>query len=156
MYATNNLPSVGLREIKLCMTSHHRWASTLISMSAISDIRHRHLYLLFRYWRQICRLKNSILIPEVFRYRHQSSFRYPTLKKINISPCRFEPVPLWTISGHYYTKLPLLTIEGWMSDIPYRIKLSDIRYNVWLRSLSPILEVPISGSVWYRWSRISD
>jgi hypothetical protein len=31
----------------------HRWASTLISMSAISDIRHRHL--LFRYRRQICR-----------------------------------------------------------------------------------------------------
>jgi hypothetical protein len=31
----------------------HRWASTSISMSAISDIRHRHL--LLRYRRQICR-----------------------------------------------------------------------------------------------------
>ncbi len=31
----------------------HRWASTSISMSAISDIRHRHM--LFRYRRQICR-----------------------------------------------------------------------------------------------------
>jgi hypothetical protein len=26
-------------------------------------------------------LKNVILVSEVFRYRHQSSFRYPTLKK---------------------------------------------------------------------------
>ncbi len=44
-----------------------------------------------------------------------------------------------------------------MSDIEYRIKLySDIRYNVGLRSPSPISEVPISGSVQYRWSRISD
>ncbi len=31
----------------------HRWASTLISMSAISDIQHRHL--LFRYRSEICR-----------------------------------------------------------------------------------------------------
>jgi hypothetical protein len=31
----------------------HRWASTSISMSAISDIWHRHL--LFQYRRQICR-----------------------------------------------------------------------------------------------------
>jgi hypothetical protein len=34
---------------------HHRWASTSISVSAISDIRHRHL--LFRYRRQICRIE---------------------------------------------------------------------------------------------------
>ncbi len=32
---------------------NHRWASTSISMSAISDILHRHL--LFGYRRQICR-----------------------------------------------------------------------------------------------------
>ncbi len=31
----------------------HRWASTSISMPALSDIRHRHL--LFQYQRQICR-----------------------------------------------------------------------------------------------------
>jgi hypothetical protein len=44
-----------------------------------------------------------------------------------------------------------------MSDIWYRKKLySDIRYNIGLRSLSPISEVPISGLVRYRWSRISD
>jgi hypothetical protein len=35
---------------------NHRWASTSILMSAISDIRHRHL--LFRYRRQICRTEN--------------------------------------------------------------------------------------------------
>jgi hypothetical protein len=34
----------------------HRWALTSILMSAISDIRHRHL--LFRYRRQICRTEN--------------------------------------------------------------------------------------------------
>jgi hypothetical protein len=38
-------------------------------------------------------------------------------------------------------------------DVRYRIKLySDIRYNVGLRSRSPISEVLISGSVRYRWS----
>jgi hypothetical protein len=35
----------------------------------VGDIRHRHL------------LKSIILISEVFRYRHLSPFRYPTLKK---------------------------------------------------------------------------
>ncbi len=174
------------------MTCRHRCASTSISMSAISDIQHRHL--LFRYRRQICRsleawwlngeawwlngeawwlnyealwlngsapdccpavsssnpaspqptadclstgglppgmalgrglisvrgnrgkklwkmdrwfakkhikekkicvgLKNVIPISEVFRYRHQSSFRYPTLKKKKTSICRFEPMTL--------------------------------------------------------------
>ncbi len=34
----------------------HRWASTSILMSAISDIRHQHL--LFRYRRKICRTEN--------------------------------------------------------------------------------------------------
>jgi hypothetical protein len=47
-----------------------------------------------------------------------------------------------------------LSREVGMSDIKYRIKLySDIRYNVGLRSLSPISKVPISGTVRYRWSR---
>jgi hypothetical protein len=38
------------------VTTGHRWASTSILMSAISDIRHRHL--LLRYRRQICRTEN--------------------------------------------------------------------------------------------------
>jgi hypothetical protein len=39
----------------------HRWASTLILMSAISDIRHRHL--LFGYRRKICRTENCRFVP---------------------------------------------------------------------------------------------
>jgi hypothetical protein len=42
--------------------SYHRWASTSILMSAISDIRHRHL--LFRYRKKICRS---------FRYQKSSN-----------------------------------------------------------------------------------
>ncbi len=73
--------TLGEVNITLSEVNSHRWASTSISMSAISDIRHGHL--LFRYRRQILYvgLKNVILISEVVRYRHQSSFRYPTLKK---------------------------------------------------------------------------
>jgi hypothetical protein len=43
----------------LCVNSigrQHRWASTSAFMSAISDIRHRHL--LFRYWNKICQTKS--------------------------------------------------------------------------------------------------
>ncbi len=101
--------------------------------------------------------KNVILISEVFRYQHQSFFRYPTLKKKNISLSRFEPATLALISDRFNTKSLWLSILIGMLDIGYRIKLySDIRYNVGLRSLCPISEVPISGSVRYRWSRISD
>ncbi len=39
-------------------------------------------------------LKNVILISEVFRYRHQSSFRYPTLKKKIFQPADLKPHPL--------------------------------------------------------------
>ncbi len=100
-------------------------------------------------------LKNVIPISEVFRYRHQSSFRYRTLKKKNISLRRFKPMPLELVSRRYNTKLLWLSVYNRMSDIGYGKKLySDIRYNVGLRSLSPISEVPISGSVRYHWSRI--
>ncbi len=96
-------------------------------------------------------LKNVIPISEMFRYRHQSSFRYPILKKKKISLCRFKLTILKTVSQRYNTKLRCLSIPNEMSDIGYRIKVySDIRYNVGLRSLSPISEVPISGSVRYR------
>jgi hypothetical protein len=95
-------------------------------------------------------LKNIIPISEVFRYRHQSSFRYPILKKkIYFSLLIRTHVPR---SGKrvYNTKLLCLSICTEMSDIAYRIKVySDIRYNVKLCSLSPISEVPISGSVRY-------
>jgi hypothetical protein len=97
------------------------------------------------------RLKNVIPISEVFRYRHQSSSRYPALKKKIISPSRFEPVPFEMVSKHYTTVLLCLSVGFGMSDIRYRKKIySDIPYNVGLRSLSLISEVPISGSVRYR------
>jgi hypothetical protein len=96
-------------------------------------------------------LKNVIPISEVYRYRHQSSFRYPILKKKNISSCIFEPTSLGMVSERFNTKLLCLSVCSEMSDTGYRIKVySDIRYNVGLRSLSPISEVPISGSVRYR------
>jgi hypothetical protein len=62
--------------------SQHRWASTSISMSEISDIDISYSDIGDKY----VGLKNVIPISEVFRYRHQSSFRYPTLKKKIISP----------------------------------------------------------------------
>jgi hypothetical protein len=96
-------------------------------------------------------LKNVIPISEVFQYRHQSSFQYPTLKKKDISLCRFERTSLETESERFNTKLRSLSVCTQMSDIGYRIKVYfDILYNVGLRSLSPISEVPISGSVRYR------
>jgi hypothetical protein len=50
-------------------------------------------------------LKNVIPISEVFRYRHLSSFRYPTLKKKNNSFCRFEPTPLELARERYNIEL---------------------------------------------------
>jgi hypothetical protein len=102
-------------------------------------------------------LKNVIPISEVFQYRHQSSFRYPTLKEKNFSPCRCESAPFGFGSSRYNTKVLCMFISKGMSNIGYRIKLySDIRYNVGLRSLSPISDILISGSVRYHWSRILD
>jgi hypothetical protein len=134
--------------MQICLHScMHRWASTSISMSAISDIDICYSDIGDKY----VGLKNIIPISEVFRYRHQSSFRYPIFKKKNISFCRFEPTVLGTVCERYNTKLLYLSMYIEISDIRYRIKVySDIRYNVGLRSLSPISEVPISGSVRYR------
>jgi hypothetical protein len=54
--------------------SRHRWASTSISMSAISDIRHRHLS--SRYRRQICRIEK----------------RYSDIGSVPISTSEFIPI----------------------------------------------------------------
>jgi hypothetical protein len=131
------------------MTCYHRWASTSISMSAISDIRHRHL--LFRYRRQICwtekrhsdigsvPISTSELIP------------ISDIEEKNICTFRFEPTSLGTVSERYNIKLLCLSVQIEMSDIGHRIKVySNIQYNVGLCSLSLISEVPISGSVRYR------
>ncbi len=117
-------------------------------MSAISDIRHRHL--LFRYRRQICRTEK--------RHSDIGSVLISTSEFIPISDfalCRFESAPLGMVREGYNTELLRLSLLNGMSDIGYRTKF-HIRYNVGLRSLSPILEVSISGSVRYCWSRISD
>ncbi len=90
-------------------------------MSAITDIRNRNL--LFRYWRRIWRTENRHSDMEVFRYWHQSSIRYPTLKKKIIPPIGFEPGLLAMVSECYNTKLKCVSTKMWMSDIGYRIKL---------------------------------
>ncbi len=141
----------------LCLvrTAQHKWASTSISMSAISDIRHQHL--LFRYRRQICRTEK--LHSDIGSVLISTSELIPIsdIEEKNISSYRFEPTPHGTICKRYYTKLLCLSVCIEMSDIGHRIKVySDVRYNVGLRSLSLISEVSISGSVRYRWSQISD
>ncbi len=85
-------------------------------------------------------LKNVIPISELFRYQYQSSFRYPTMKKKNITPCRFKPAPIGMVSEHYKTKLLWLSGYIGMSDFGYRIKLysdidimSDSALSVWYR-----------------------
>ncbi len=126
------------------ITPYHRWASTSISISVISDIDICYSGIGDKY----VGLKNVILISKVFQYRHQSSFRYPHWRKKHLSSCRFEPAPLGMLSERYNSKLLWLSVNVGMSDIGYRIKLySAIRYNIGLHSLSPILEVLISGSV---------
>jgi hypothetical protein len=83
-------------------------------------------------------LKTVIPISEVFRYQHQSSFRYPTLKKTILQPSGFEPPPLGMVSKCYNTKLRFMSVQVAMSDIGYRRKLySNIRYNIGLHFLSP-------------------
>jgi hypothetical protein len=122
-------------------TNQHRWASTSILMSAISDIDICYSDIGDKY----VGLKTVIPISEVFRYRHQSPFRYPTFTKIPFKLSGIEPTTLQTEWERYTTELRYFSTT---CDVGYRIKLhSDIRYNVGLRSLSPISEIPISGSV---------
>ncbi len=103
----------------------HRWASTSISMTAIFDIRHRHL--LFQYRRQICQTEK----------RHSDIGSLPTLtpefiaisdiEEQNFSLSAFEPTSLELESKRFDTKLLRLPVSKGMSDIGYRIKLySDI------------------------------
>ncbi len=62
-------------------------------------------------------------------------------------------------SCHVSNVLPLRykDLQILMLDIGYQTKVySNIRYNVGSVLFSPITDFPISGSVRYRWSRISD
>jgi hypothetical protein len=58
----------------------HWWASTSILMSAISDIDICYSDIVDKY----VGLKTVIPISKVFRYRHQSPFQYPNIKKIEM------------------------------------------------------------------------
>ncbi len=77
-------------------TYHHRWASTSILMSAISDIDICYSDIGDKY----VGLKTVIPISEVFRYQHQSPFRYPTFTKNLFPPAGFEPATL-TLEGEH-------------------------------------------------------
>ncbi len=111
----------------------------------VGDIRHRHL--LVRYPRQIFQTEKCHSDIGSVPISHQSSFWYPTLKENNYSS-QWIQTPLNRKRALCTTKLRCLSVKIGMSDIGYRIKLyNDIQYNVGLRSLSPISEVPISGSV---------
>jgi hypothetical protein len=127
-------------------------------MSEMSDIQHRHL--LVRYRRQVCRTEKrhsdigTVLIPT-------SDFipRYPTLKNKNIPPCEFEPAPLEMVHERFDIKILRLSGLKGMSDIGYQIKLySDIRYNVGLRSFSPIsliMDIGLSAHLWLKGYNLS-
>ncbi len=118
-------------------------------MSAISDIRHRHM--LFRYRRQI----HMSYWKTSFRYwkcsdidiRVHSIIRHRRKKKCH--PANSNP-RLWEQSA---STIPISYCDC-LCRLQCRIldigkNFIPIRYNVGLRSLSPISEVPISGSVRY-------
>jgi hypothetical protein len=137
----------------------HRWASTSTSISAISDIRHRHL--LVRYRKKICRNENCH--SDIGRVPISTSESIPisNIQKIFITSSGFEPKILvfsatlliyyearfsfadrvfgstfFIATGFHGLHVIVGTLFLWMSDIGYRIKVySDIRYNVGLRSL---------------------
>ncbi len=104
----------------------HRWASTSTSISAISDIRHRHL--LFRYRKKICRTENCHSDIRRVPISTSESIPISDIQKILITSAGFEPKTL-------VFSATVLIYEG-LADIGYWIKVySDIRYNVGLRSL---------------------
>jgi hypothetical protein len=95
----------------------------------VGDIRHRHLF-----YSDIGKKYGVGLIPEMFRYRHQSPFRYPILKFFYLSLKLELTYASWFHSRAPYNSATMLNYEVW--DVEYRIKLySDICYNVGFRSL---------------------
>ncbi len=114
----------------------HRWASTSIIMSAISDLQHRHL--LFRHRNKISRTENC-----------------PSDKKIFVNTCRIQTQDHSVTRWVHYPSATVLFITCLLSDIVYQIRFIpyiDIMSDSAL--FSPKLEVPISSSVLYRWSQI--
>ncbi len=122
-------------------------------------------------------LKTFIPISGGIRYRHQLSFRYQTksisdipISKIDLSfpndPSKIImtfnfPHLFQTHSLHvqylasYHSATRICTYPCRISDFGQKfIPISDIMTDSAL--FSPISDVPLSGSVRYRWSRISD
>ncbi len=85
------------------LPNFHRWASTSISMSAISDIRHRHLSL--RYWRQICRTEKRHSDIGSVPISTSELIPISDIEEKNISTCRFKPTSLGLNSERYKTEL---------------------------------------------------
>ncbi len=141
----------------------HRWASTSILMSAISDIRHRHL--LFRYRKKICRTANCLSYIGRVPISISEFIPISNIQKIFVTPAGIEPKTL-VFTGERLTSQPLCwSVTHGMSDTGYRIKVySDIWYNVGLRSiqsdigssdikLSPIsliTDIGVSAHLWCR------
>ncbi len=116
------------KSANLFLDFHHRWALTSTSMSAISDIRHRHL--LFWYRRQICRTekRHSYIYRKYsdIDIRAHSDIRHWRKKIFQSADANPRPSD-WKASTN--TELLRLCVHNWMSDIGYRIKLyseSDI------------------------------
>jgi hypothetical protein len=100
-------------------------SATSTSISAISDIRHRHL--LFRYRKKICRTENCHSDIGRVPISTSESILISDIQKIFITPSGFELKTL-------VFSATVLIYE--FLDVGYRIKVySDIRYNVGLRSL---------------------
>ncbi len=93
----------------------HRWASTSISMSAISDIPHRHL--LFRYRKQICRTEKRHSDIGSVPISTSGFIPISDIEEKKCSPYRFEPMTLEMVTQRYNSKLLWRSINIGMSDI---------------------------------------
>jgi hypothetical protein len=94
--------------------------------------------------------KTVILISEEFQYRHQSPFRY---KNIYIHTYWDQNHASWFPGRAHYHCADQWTVGCQISNIGWKfIPISDIMSESAL--FSQISQVPMSGSVRYRWSRI--
>jgi hypothetical protein len=117
---------MSLLTVNVHMCGWHMWASTLILMSAISDIQHQHL--LFRYRRQICRTENCHSEIGSVPISTSGPILISTLLKKNYTIC-------WILSHAPWNCRRVLCLSAAVhthvkEDVGYRIKLySDIRYQ---------------------------
>ncbi len=128
-------------------------------------------------WTKYVRLNPHIPISEEFQYQHQLPFRYRTKSISDILISKIDkPIPNdptkflvvidfshWLRTHNLYSKIlvsylcatRVYKLLRRISDIRKKfIPISDIMSDS--AHLSPISDIPISGSVWYHWSRISD